>query len=707
MALEAIEMHDVDVVSVIDFLALVINKEDVTSLPLRQDRVLRFGDHNYSYKSLYWIPSSDLRKTVRKVFGALYDYVDSMGQVWSDTEDLSKHIVAKDILNIVEEAAKKIDSIAHVVGWKKGRDLSKSVEYYEITNVLRKRLRRMAHFSHLEKADAISFHSKSKIPSLAQVDLQWDTVDKKAIDISKVVADLDYELMLIKSVEDRLLVSPNLVRKGLKSASKGLSDSKRLNKKELAILNQVTNLSLQQYASRIKNQIWFMVDEYFIEVRRQNKGGPYELLSKSLLALMLAASSASSSLNNKKRSIDYYKDYVCFYKKALQSNIVKGWLACPPQKNRLDRLAYRLLGFSLWVKMRIPFYNSSHLQPFLDVLGLTPDLSPDQLGWDQIIGVLEQSEKSFGSSIHPDLLPDREQLKIGFNPNINGYLPSLTAGIKCLKTNKSIPIVSICAPVIQKRIDQAAITDEMKMLFSYFQDRRSHRKIIVLDLEDAMSWNGLARSKATYAKLSKIEEKNLYWINLPLKGLLEKVVKDKAVEAVEFANLFMEKLNEYHELYPSSYKLEAYINNIVTEKSIAKLLFHLSLAKLNKNEQAFAINFLVQWISLLSIAHLDPDFIWVVSKGGIDYGPTFISELGLLLNFSASIDQKSLRQLFSKLLGPSLINRRRGLVKEDLEYVKNWISSLHQIYSKNTIDSSSLEEVMKVSLDDLKLFYPE
>lgn len=707
MALEAIDMHQPDVALLIDFLTLVVDSQEVRSIPIIQKQILNCGDASYVYHTMHWIPPLELRKTVRKVFTVLNNYLESHKQAIDDAEYEQKYFFAKQILTLVNSVTVKIDKLANNVGWRKGRLLVNSSEFKEIQLSLQARLKTMAQVSLMDEADAVLFHSKQKLPSIMQLNMQWDKLDRTAIDLSKVMQDLDYELMLIKSIEDKFLVPSTLLKTGASKVGSQLVEDKSLSADQLADLYETTNKLLHAYAFDIKSQVWYMIKEYLPEARKYKKSGIHGLLVKALMALMLSASEPAAKMTMRKTALDYYKDYIHFTRQALSTHVFKGWLLSPSSKSRLDRFAYQLLGFSIWCKMRVPFYKHELIMPLLEKWGIihSPSIQTS-FTYDQVIDLLKGLPSVLGSMMHPVSLPNRDHKKAGFYPNIKGYLPTLMAGLKCAHKSRSIPIISVCTPVQQKRIDQAVLSDEMRLFFSYYQECRSNRKIVILDLEDSMSWKELARSKATYRHVASLQEKNLQWVNLPLKGLIEQVVGEGSVGSHEFISNLFETLNKYHELYPTSYKLDAILREIISEQSLNELLNLLGLKQLSHKQQCFVIELLVSWMALVSIDSLDPDFIWVLSKSGVDYGPAFIAQWAFLLQDNNSISRDEFLPLLTRLLGPCLINRRRGLVHEEIHNLCCWIENLKKVHKAKSKQDNYLQQVLRLSLDDLGMIYP-
>lgn len=188
-------------------------------------------------------------------------------------------------------------------------------------------------------------------------------------DFETVKRDEEYELFYIRNEEGEPYFTSELLR-NIKLTTDLVLSHEGFEEDPLLKVRAILDRDLQASANQILGECGTLIEEFYRKSEKwiENQLGRH--LSLAIFALFLAANPRNLLQNtNGKSSLQYFSDFLSFYRAGLQTDEYKRWIAYPPEKN--DHLASLLLSLAHHLAFAF-FFSSGRRSPRIDWIN-SPD----------------------------------------------------------------------------------------------------------------------------------------------------------------------------------------------------------------------------------------------------------------------------------------------------------------------------------------------
>ncbi len=247
------------------------------------------------------------------------------------------------------------------------------------------------------------------------------------------------------------------------------------------------------------------IDDYFKEALKFKRMGFVAAISKSLMALMLAANVRNQMQQTVgKSSLDYYADFHAYLRSALTSQEYRRFISHPP--GHTDRFLHTLMNLShvLCTSFFMRIGSRKEMVAFIHMLiekgaqasdVQTEKGSPISL-WntlidnDTCIRLLLKRYPS-GPLMKAEQLFQRERPLSGFDPISQQNLPSQMYTI--VGDAIHISCLRLPSPTSQQGIAKAQVVDEFSGFLRVLGSEKKKQRHLLINLQDRTSWQEHAR----------------------------------------------------------------------------------------------------------------------------------------------------------------------------------------------------------------------
>jgi hypothetical protein len=516
-------------------------------------------------------------------------------------------------------------------------------------------------------------------------------------DFETVRRDKEYELFYIRNEEGNPYFSTELLR-NIKLTVDMQSGADTFEEDPLLKVRTMHDRDLQASANQILGDCAEQIEDYFKIVRKLEKCDLANELNKAMVALLLSANPRNLLQNSTgKSSLQYFNDFLMFFRSAMKSVEYQKWIAYPPDPS--DRIASLLLKLTHALCYSFFFRVGGVRQ---EAIGLIHRMM--RKGEESLKAKKKQLPK--GESFWNQFLMDDERLRtlltqfpngplfkildlireqeeeeaiVPFDPIGQDNLPSRLYQVAWGK--KRIDVIRCPSPIRQAAINKAEIVDEFRGFLRFLGTRG--QKHLIVNLNDRTSWREFVRS-SSIENLQKNAEfsHQLFCLTLPKDT-------DFYYQNNEYVNLhhaedFMAALveqvasgEECGYFFPASWKKEEIVQ---FTKAIIPLIhahfFHKKAELTRRNREDF-VEIFYQFLILKAIEHFAPDSMSFTCKDAIDTGAAEVGTFyGLLKLLGEGLERREERDFLLWLFyTPALFIRERGI---DSERLNRALSSLER-----------------------------
>ena len=654
-----------------------LNLENRVGLLLKQE-----AQKIISYKTVDWLQEEDpekavevVKETFKTVLKHLKNFYKGETFVLADQKTVEG---IKNIMVLVGEAAKKIDSYQHLFLNPPFHSITTSKEYRQFQEFYQKKISRTIDQGVLGRwILAITKDVWERKSVAAKGQEPKPQVNHVFVDLDSVKKDTEYELFFIKKEDGSRFFSPRLIRniKLISDFGSYLGDK---SEQDPFTDNGIWKDRLvHTYARQILVRMGAAIAEFYKETSRYREHELVGTLNKALLALMLANHTNGYSADHvKKNACEYFTDFLHYLHSALHTRSYQKMIAYPPRK--ANKVASALLniihascrelyeptrsyeGYLPYVKQLIE-QGMSALSPEHQLrLSVYPTLSHHLAAHYQGLARLIKN--------HPNaplvqLIHAFEEGRYHFfHPFDRDNLPRQAAPL--LIEGKQVPQYILASPTYQEYINKAHVTEEFKAFLSQ-TNKGEEKRYLLFNFQDRTSWREYARAH-TLEELSELSEfkEKVKIATLPVDTDFyhqSDVYYDQGDASQFIQQLADNTLDEHSGFYFSNenkHNFAGFANRAFT--ALHNLFFH-HKATLTRAERLDFIELAYLFIELKWIETVKPDRVYWICKDGIDVAPMHAFLLSVFLKSiqEEHLDESRMLELESMIWSPSLINRER------------------------------------------------
>lgn len=695
--------HSLTIVEAVEALSTIVDLPVEKEIGILQKHQMKHGVNQITYKTIEWLDQEHLEdgmQAVKEVFGTVFNYLETFFRQ-DQEKDFKSLSGVKSIMLLVGEAAKKIDKYSHLFHESNFKSITETDEFQKLQDFYQRKIAHTVDENTLGKwilgiAQQV-WEKQSQIKSVTPTVIETDHV---FIDLESVKNDSDYELFFIRKADGSRFFSPRLVRN-----IKLVSDFGSLigSPKKADLLSDLSiwkDRYVHQVAKEIYKRCQSDLDQFFSVAYKDRDNELTDILSKAIFALMLATNPQNLMSNQgKKSSIQYFYDFMLFFREALRSREYELLLAYPPQKE--NGVGESLLNTIQTLSEEL-FHNKNSLETLQPLVRQLLDegrniISPDHHGesktlWSRLAGSWQALAKVMKTHPNGPLGKVMESIENGeynvFEP-LN-YLNIPNEIFSYYLPNKRVAILRIPCPTRQESTESAAILAEFKAFLN------SGRKHLIVVMQDRTSWKECARAFA----LEGLSSKNAL-ITLPTDSEFYQQITPYNEENRwdRFSSHLLDQAGDEQSGYYISANLREKIDLFIP-KAIEGIhsLFFQNKNVLTKEERLCFIDLFYLFLSLKAVDISQPDSMSYICKDGLDTGNLFSCFMWAFFQIlpQEGLQEFKVEHLEAQLFGPVLINRERVPLTERFQRI---IRSLKHIEGvKEDLGSERYEMLVRQTM---------
>lgn len=680
------------ILEVLDNLNSIVEAESLDQLEVTEDyQFITHGEEN-RVRELYWMQAGPNQLTldaVRENFRSALHYLQSFYQKVKNNNLEPERFIKEmnSVMLLVGEAAAKLERFDKLFQ----RKIPRLEELQGLQDFYKKVVVRPAEGSSTKASKSARevLTAQSETIEVVEGAHQLD-------DIDLVKRDHRYELFYMYNEHGEDFYTDKLVERLKLGCDFGEYAKQPYLDDPLIRLPDLEDKCLQVLSGRIYRLARADIARFYKASAAFKDNALVRLFHTAVMALMLATNSNNlirkfspkgcgryfSDFLHAVRALIIHRDYVRMLRYPVKENL--------PFFNELTRAVSTLL-FSIYTIA--PYHDE--IDKEIESLVLSDTVPADE----QLSLYLKRSFERLRMRIaaHPsgplfktlDLL--REEERAAYDPWMQGNIPDCEASL--LLGEKEISLLRIPAPIVQKEIEQAVISEEF---ITFLNTCSAHvQTLLYIDFQDRTSWVEHARTRALEG-LSReaLFSDTLIYINLAKESDFYNQIGlyRELSDADEFLRHFFTHLSDES----TGYYFPAAIKTALLPHFIEQLLgevhehFFQSKARLTLKERLDLIDLVHQFVTLKIIEIVRPDFISLSSKDSLDV--TAIAEIGFLAlvehGKSAKGDKRARRSqegqpfdhraLRTLLFGPTLLLRERTIHPEQFARLYEVLSLLEQ-----------------------------
>lgn len=678
--------NSLTIVEAVEALSTIVDLPVEKDMGILQKSSMKGGVSQITFKTIEWLdenhPEEGLQ-AVKEVFGTVFKYLETFFQ--HDHEKNFKSLSGvKSIMLLVGEAAKKIDKYSHIFHETNYKSVTDTPEFQQLQDFYQRKIAHTVDEGTLSKwilgiaQQVWEKQSQQKTTSASVVE-----TDHVFIDLESVKNDSDYELFFIRKADGTRFFSPRLVRN-----IKLVSDFGTLigSPKKADLLSDLA-IWKDRYVHHVARDIYkrchSALDKFFT-VAYADKDNPLtEDLAKSIFALMLASNPQNLMSNHgKKSSIQYFSDFLMFYREALRSREYELILAYPPK----DDSSGECLLHTVEALSEGLFYNKyalETLQPLVRQLIeegrniISPDHhhNDNKSLWCRLAGSWQALSKVMKTHPNGPLGKVMESIENGdyntFEPLNHINIPNEIFSFYL--PNKRVAVLRIPCPTRQDSTENASVLAEFKAFL------RTSPKHLIIVMQDRTSWKECARAFALEGLAGK---NSLMTLPTDSEFYLQLTPYNEENRWDRFSNSLLDQAGDEQAGYFISDNLRDKMDLFIP-KAIEGIhsLFFQNKNVLTREERLCFLDIFYLFLSMKAIDISQPDSMSFICKDGLDTSNLFSCFMWAFFQIlpQEGFQEFKVDHLEALLFGPVLINRERVPLTERFQRMIRSLKHLENV----------------------------
>ena len=650
-------------------------------------------------KETYWLhagPDDQTLRAVKETFKSVYEYLQSSYEKMKK-EGSSKRLIEgmSTIMVLVGETAKKLERFGTI--FQKVTELN---EYKKLEHFYRNKVIKESYKEFMRMPIPESVEDIAEVISLEEELAELLPVEEKGVfplnDIDVVKKDTHYELFYLKNEDGRNFYTYDLARNIKLACDFGEFQEEYFGQDPLLQVKNWIDKNLQLLAANILKYAKKEIDKFYKEAMRYKNLSVVEILSKALMALMLASYPKNLIRQfSTKGCYSYFADFQLFLREAILSREYQKLIifSAPTTQSFFVNLVEVVEKLSKGL-----FILGGGKEEILKVLKELNNRERDKKKIDEqsLSAFLRQRFDVINNALkkHPsgpifkavDLVREEEERL--FDPLLQENLPEPEYIFK--RNGKETRLIRMPAPVLQEYINQANVALEFKEFLRSLQRGTAHQHHLIINLQDRTSWKEHARCLC----LEEISRNAQFDRSLTVITLAKETdfykqegeLYEELNDAQEFILQFFSHIEDDASGYYYSPKIRKVLFPYFVKEVIKNVHVHFFDEKktLSLHERQAFIDLCYLLIELKVLEVIDPDTFSFVSKDGLDR--TAISNVAFIalvaLNEKEPIEEGMKNELERILFASTLLLRERAIFEDSFERFYRLLAILEQKATK-------------------------
>lgn len=438
--------------------------------------------------------------TYRSVYQHLQNLYDNPGMDWESKK--SREGIAA-MMSLVGESVSKMNHyLAYRLDQPSVADVGNREAFKTLQQYYSERFaKKIAGGVEGKEAWSKSWHAKHSLLEASGSELK---------DFESLLRDKEYELFYIANEHGEPYLSEDLLR-NIKLTGDFDVESKSFEEDPFLKVRSMQDRDTQASASQILHECHKELEQFYKIAKRLFKYLFAKDLSKAILALFLSSNSRHLiQRTTGKHSIQYFDDFHYFLREAFKSPEYQKWIAYPPPKSDKESnlLLYLIHKLSFWLCARSGGIKQEAIGLIHRTMRRGEELQPrehlhkGETVWNQLLF----DDEKFRTLLHKfpsgplfktldSIRGDQEEgILVPFDPWIQGNLPSRLYPMR--KGTKEIQVLRFATPTRQSMINRVEIIDEFRGFLRFMGSEKKGKKHLLINLQDRLSWQEMARSTA-------------------------------------------------------------------------------------------------------------------------------------------------------------------------------------------------------------------
>ncbi|MCB1181525.1 MAG: hypothetical protein KDK55_05860 [Chlamydiia bacterium] len=629
-------------------------------------------------REFYWIHAGADNQTlnvVKETFRAVHRYLQHSYEKMQESSDTKRIIEGiNTIMVLVGEAAKKLESLSKI--FRRVTDLK---EYKQLQSFYRDRVIRESFkaFTKGEVSDqGVVFDENITLEEeLAALLPAKETGVYPLNDLETVINDTDYELFYIKNEDGRNFYTFELARTIKLACDFGKFTDEYFGEDPLLQIKNLQDKALQILAQNMIFVCKKEIHKFFKEAYRYREMELVEKLTKTLMALYLTSYSKNLIRQfSLKGCYLYFVDFQRFLRETINSREFQKFLIYSSSQSQPFFMNLVALVDSLSVALFTAGAKIDEITAVLQKINHRK-VKGDQSKEKELHEFFQKRMSTISDilKLHPsgpifkavDLVRDEEERV--FDPLIQDNYPEPHGQFNLGK--KEMILIHMPAPVIQAVINRVEIASEYQEFLRALHHQG--KKHLLFNSQNRTSWKEHARCLALEELSSHAEfADSLTVVTIP-RDTDFYYQRDAYVDlhdSKEFGRQFLLHLGDETAGFYLSHQLRKKMTPQFLEEVVKMVQFTFFKDKTNlsvTDRQVF-IEMTYLLLELKIIELVQPDYLTLTSKDGLDIGATCEVSLFALLGYIEGRDwsDKEKEELERILFAKTLIARERGINQE-------------------------------------------
>ena len=531
-----------------------------------------------------------------------------------------------------------------------------------------------------------------------------------------LIQDRDYELFFITDTDGNPYLNHKLLQNvkltvELDIGLESFEDDPFLKVK--AILDR----DIQGLAKQIIHHLTPEIETFFKLPKSFLKTSTAKALSLTILALFLTANPRHLLQSTSGKTCqNYFQDFHRFFRAVTSDEDFEKWISYGIKNNQsaafivsfMHKMGFALVTRSVAVKQEAIGLIHRSIRKGRQLQQTQIPTKTSNL-WNEMLIDDEQFRTLMHKFSNGPLLKILDQVRFkeengrdfGFDPWMQGAIPSLEFSFKHKKT--SLQVLTMAAPIIQKKIDVVAINPEFFSFLRYINEKGSKVRYLLVNLQDRNSWQESSRA-VSLESLSATAHFSDHFTCVTLAKNSDFYHQGKEFTDLDNAEQF---IKTFHNVLQNPESNGFYFPEVFGVKKVEKVatqvfpllhkyLFDNSKILTRQNREDF-IEIFYQILILKIASELKITHMSFTSKDSCDLGAFMTGQLyGLINALNGKLEQKETLDFFRYLCYWKALSIRERV--SDPEMFIRSISALQTF-------CQSLEKHTSKLIDSLELFY--
>lgn len=695
--------NNMTIVEAVEALSTIADLDFDKELGVLHKEEIRHGENLVTYKTVQWLKGEQKEEGLRAVtdvFGTVLRYLKEYYENDTSIKDPKTVDRIKIIMVLVGEAAKKIDKYGKIFQKSNFHSVTESKEYKTLQEFYHRQISHTIDEGMLGRwILGITRQAwADRTPIKKSVSKAFET-QHVFIDLESVKKDADYDLFSIRKEDGTRFFSPKLIRniKLVSDFGATLSDDKRID--FLADLSIWQDRYLNHIAKEIIHETNLELNHFFKEIFRFKDHELVATIAKSIFALFLSAQNENVASSNKKSAKGYFRDFMIYFKTALNSREYQKLIAYPPKKGYVVGQGIlnvtESLARALYMSKRPLDSIAPLVRHLVDEGGkmISQEHNDEKSEiWSTLATSWQAMSKIMKHHPHGPLGKIIQAIENGdynvFEPLSFENLPQCVFSLYVGGHKTSF--VRISSPTTQESTVSAEVIPHFRAFC------KTGHKNLIISLQDRTSWRECARAfaieglqdKATVVTLAT--DTDFYHQVAPYyEGGRWDVFSDHLLDQTmdsQSGFYFSDSIRE---------KMEAFIPKAI--ESLHSLFFK-NKNVMTREERLVFIDIFYLVLTLKAIDIVGPDRVAIACKDGLDTGNLFTNLISIFFQTLADekITAEKLAQLQVNLFGPVLLTRERMPLADRFQRMLHVVRHLEEV--KNDLGFERYQTLVKQTL---------